>query len=145
MVSGRHLPAALGVLSWIQEIFLMGVFFKWVSTSFWRNFVYKWIAVFKKKAQIYFTEKKKKRRNLTATAECPSHLWGLRGTGTLFGLGACSWAEVSDRWLDYMIYKVSSNSDDSLKFWWPSSDHWNVCLVFILLHLNWKLKHHRNL
>lgn len=90
-----------------------------ISTSFWTT----WIVVFKQEAQIYF---KGGGRNLTAAEECPPCLWGLRGTETLFHLGACLWSEVSDGWLDYMIYMVSSNFDDSVKFQLLSSDHFEA-------------------
>lgn len=90
-----------------------------ISTSFWTT----WIVVFKQEAQMYF---KGGGRNLTAAEECPPCLWGLRGTETLFHLGACLWSEVSDGWLDYMIYTVSSNFDDSVKFQLLSSDHFEA-------------------
>lgn len=119
VVSGRYLPAAPGVLSWTQETFLMSVFFKWAPPS--EQLLYQWIVVFKKKSQIYFTKEEKSHHY------CRMSISLVRTEGCRdIGLGPCLWAEMSDWWLDYMIYKVSSNSDDSVKFWWPSSDHFEM-------------------
>lgn len=132
VVSGRHLPAAPGVLSWTQETFLMGVFFKWAPPS--KQLLYQWTVVVKKKAQMYFTEGK----NISPLLQHVHFAyedWGLQGH-CLVWVSAHGQRSVIDGWTTWLTRSLPT----SQMILWSSGDHPVTilkCLLSFLFYSTW--------